>query len=231
MRLAGGHVMRKRRAIIFDDEPVVLDVFKLFFELRGYEVLTFREPVTCVVYGDEADCPRPSPCADIIITDFRMPKMNGLDMLRAQAAHGCKLTNKNKALISGYIGDDQRGMVEELGAAFFSKPVDFDELIAWVESCEPRMDLSQPVAIKRREPRHACSLEVLFGTRRDHDILRGTTVNMSTAGACLRTKHHLEPLQEVIIQTNPPHPPQQAAVRWVKNSGSGSYLVGMNFLS
>jgi len=221
--------MRKPRAIIFDDEPVVLDVFKLFFEARGYEVMTFREPVTCAVYGDHEDCPRPSPCADIIITDFRMPKMNGVELLLAQARHGCKLTTKNKALISGYIGDDHRSMIDELGAVFFPKPVDFDELMAWVDSCEPRMDLSSPLAIKRREARHACSLDVLFGTRQDGDILRGTTVNMSAAGACLRTKHQLEPSQQVIIQTKPPNPPQQAAVRWVKNSGNGSYLVGMSF--
>lgn len=223
--------MRKRRAIIFDDEPVILDVFKLFFELRGYDVLTFREPVTCAIYGDHADCSRPYPCADIIVTDLRMPKMNGLDMLRAQAAHGCKLTNKNKALISGYIDDEQRGMAEEMGAAFFPKPVDFDELMAWVESCEPRMDLSRPVAVKRREARHACSVEVLFGTKAGDGILRGTTVNMSATGACLRTNHQLEPSQQVIIQTNPPHPAQPAAVRWVRNSGNAGYLVGLNFSS
>jgi len=48
--------MRKRRAIIFDDEPVVLLVLKDFFETRGYEVLAFREPVICPVYGNTTGC-------------------------------------------------------------------------------------------------------------------------------------------------------------------------------
>lgn len=222
--------MRKRRAIIFDDEPIILDVFRLFFEARGYEVMTFREPAACVVYDDLNECSCPYPCADIIITDYRMPKMNGIELLLAQARHGCRLTPLNKALMSGYIDASQWSSFDTLGSAFLSKPVDFNELAAWVETCESRMDLSIPLARKRREKRRACSLGILFGSTSADAPWRATAVNVSDSGVCLVTEHRLEPEQKVFILTDPSHPPQHADVRWIRHSGNGSYLVGMNFL-
>lgn len=221
--------MRNRRAIIFDDEPIVLDVLRVFFESRGYEAMLFREPVICPIYGDSAVCPRPHPCSDIMLTDYKMPKMNGVDLLIAQSLHGCKLLPQNKALMSGFIDDNKRKTVEDLGIAFFQKPVDFNELDAWVSECEARTDLAQTLAIKRREPRHACCLEIQYGTSAQSEAWRGVTVNMSNSGLCLRTSKQLDPRQTISIRTNPPRPPQQASVRWVKEAGDGAYFVGLSF--
>jgi response regulator RpfG family c-di-GMP phosphodiesterase len=224
-----GRAMRKRRALIFDDEPLILDTLKIFFETRGYETMTFREPVVCPICEDCVECPRSYPCGDIIVTDFKMPKMNGIELLAAQARHHCKLIRRNRALMSGFLDNDKREKLEELGATFFQKPVDFRAFEAWVDECEQRMDLSQPLAVKRRETRNACSLEILYETPVGDEINRATTVNMSNCGLCLKTSTHLEPRQTITIRTSTPAPPQHASVRWVKETGEGTYLVGLDF--
>jgi CheY-like chemotaxis protein len=107
--------MRKRRAIVFDDEPVVLLVPKDFLETRGYEVLAFSEPVICPVYGDTAGCTNKAPCGDIILADYGMPTMTGVELFQAYARNGCKLTLKNKALLTGYMDVRKMQDIRELG--------------------------------------------------------------------------------------------------------------------
>ncbi len=138
--------MRKRRVIIFDDEEVIVFLFNKFFSSLDYEVLAFTEPAVCPVYEKNADaCSQNSPCADIIITDFRMPRMNGLDLLRAQTRNGCKLTARNKAVTSGYLDEEIQAEIEGLGCRYFQKPVDFAQLKQWVAECENRIDRAQPL--------------------------------------------------------------------------------------
>ena len=135
--------MRKRRAIIFDDEPIILLVLKDFLVSRGYEVLLYDEPVECPLYNGGDSCRSEAPCGDIVLTDYKMPRMNGIELLQAQARNGCKLTAKNKALMTGFMDERKAGEVRELGAAFFEKPLPFDVLGQWLDECEQRMDLDR----------------------------------------------------------------------------------------
>ena len=49
--------MRKRRAIVFDDESVVLDVLNKYLSGRGYEVFCFAEPMVCPFFrNSERHC-------------------------------------------------------------------------------------------------------------------------------------------------------------------------------
>jgi YesN/AraC family two-component response regulator len=81
----------------------------------------------------------------MIITDFQMPKMNGLQLLKAQTERGCKIDIRNKAVISGYIDGSNNHIMDTLGCSYFSKPFQFKELSGWLADCEKRIDLSQPV--------------------------------------------------------------------------------------
>jgi CheY-like chemotaxis protein len=220
--------MRKRRAIVFDDEPVVLLVLKDFFETRGYEVLAFRDPIICPVYGDSVGCTNKAPCGDIILTDYGMPTMTGIELFQAQARNGCKLTSKNKALLTGYVDDGKKKDIRNLGIAFFEKPVLFDELARWVDECELRMDLSLPLGVKRKEVRECCSREISFTVPSSgSELFRGIAINMSPSGLCLRASGPLMKEDTVFLQTALPLLSPVAMVRWVERTGQDDYLAGL----
>jgi len=220
--------MRKRRAIIFDDEPVVLLVLKDFFETRGYEVLAFREPVICPVYGNTTGCTNKAPCGDIVLADHGMPTMTGIELFHAQARNGCQLTSKNKALLTGYMDDRRMQDIKDLGIAFFEKPVPFDMLGRWVDECEPRMDLSLPLGIKRKEVRECCSLEISYTVSSfGSELFRGMAINMSPSGFCLRASGPLMKEDTVFVQSALPLLSPVAMVRWIERTGQDEYLAGL----
>jgi CheY-like chemotaxis protein len=145
--------VRKPRVIVCDDEDLVLDVFKHLFESIGYEVVTADTPVTCAFYTDNADsCPQHHRCTDILITDNQMPKMTGIELLELQHRKGCRLTSKNKILITGREYPELRKRAEALGCYFLPKPVFIDTILAWVKECEGRVDLSEPLAFELFSP-------------------------------------------------------------------------------
>ncbi len=221
--------MRKRRAIVFDDDIVVTGLLRTFLSLRGYDVLTFLGPMICPIYEDSAECGTNHACADIMIVDFSMPGMNGIEMLKAQSARKCKLTSMNKALITGYSDALDRSMIEGLGCAFFEKPLDFNKLAAWFNECELRMDLSQPLGFVRAEKREADNREIAFQALPAAGIQKGIAVNRSPSGLCLKIADPLWPDQTLAVQSEDSRSSRSALVRWIREMGDDLYLVGLQF--
>jgi len=139
--------MRKPRAIVCEDEVTIREIFRVILERMGYEVLTADTPMTCAFFRDHADtCPQHDRCTDILITDHNMPEMTGLELLELQHRGGCKLTSRNKALITGTDDPALKERVELLGCRFIKKPMNLSEITAWVRICEKNFDLSEPLA-------------------------------------------------------------------------------------
>jgi DNA-binding NtrC family response regulator len=73
---------RQLKIIIIDDENIVGKRLKQAFEKDGYEVVTFVDPEEALDYYNEN-------YADIIVTDIRMDKIDGIELLdRVQSDSG-----------------------------------------------------------------------------------------------------------------------------------------------
>ncbi len=220
--------MRRRRAIVFDDDIVITGLLKNFFVLRGYDVVTYNEPLICPIYSSTVECDANGPCADIMIVDYRMPVMNGMELLKAQQTRKCGLISKNKALITGYADYLDRRAIEELGCAFFEKPLNFSRLAAWFDECEQRMDLSRPLGLLRREHRRPSGGEITFEA--SSVVYTAVAVNRSTSGLCLRTAVPFWPDQFLAIHSPDHRSTRTASVRWIREIADNSYLVGLQLV-
>jgi CheY-like chemotaxis protein len=221
--------MRKRRVVLFDDDPIVLELLQLYFEERGYEVVALLEPVACPVYLDGAGCDKSLPCADIMITDLMMPTMSGVELLELQARRGCRLDIRNKAVISGSHDRASLEAVRRLGCMSFDKPFHFPQLIRWVYECEARMDLSKPLGQQRRERRDACLARAVVSVHPQGDAWVAEVVNRSDSGLCLRLDRALEVSQLLNVRTELPAASGRLVVRWTRPEPAGGFLAGMSF--
>jgi len=219
-------IIRRPRTVIIDDDIVIMALLRTYLHLRGYDVLTSRELRGCPIYGEELECGLKQPCADIMIIDFNMPRLNGIELIKTQTARKCKIPSKNKALMTGYSDLLSQSIVDELNYAFFEKPLDFNRLAAWFDECEKRMDLSQPLAINRKEKRLPYVDQIKYMTHANNDVMNGVAINISVSGMCLKISTPLVQEQTItIISSNAK--PWQASVKWLMNSGDGSYVAGL----
>ncbi|NJD55703.1 MAG: response regulator, partial [Nitrospirae bacterium] len=180
--------MRKRRVIVFNQEPVILYLLEAIFSRRGYEVLSFREPVVCPVYAnnkEDGTCVKGHPCADIVITDQHLPSMSGIELLQRQATHGCKLMTANKAVTSAFLSDSEMKALKDLGGFFLATPFHLVDLTQWVEACEQRVDINTPIIIRRRERRMPVQVPVSYCKEAVDRIMDGTVTDISRSGFCL----------------------------------------------
>jgi FixJ family two-component response regulator len=223
-------MMRKPRVIIFDDEVFILDMLKEFFLMRGYEVLSYSDPTSiCPIYGKGDDlCSSHDRCSDVMITDFSMPGATGVELFEYQSRKGCKLDIRNKAIISGFIDDQNWIRVRQLGCAFFQKPFDLHTLMEWLAGCEQRIDLDQQVATRRKEQRFESDREVVFRVPDSDDDYTGIAVNTSPTGLCLKVPTPLHREQTINFTASPFYSCNKASIRWVSKIDNGAYLAGVH---
>jgi len=124
------------RALIIDDEPGVLSVLKTILKKRGFEVTACSSPVDSPL-GDCPVCPcllHPN-CPQVIMSDYDMPVMNGLEFWERQLEKGCRC--RNVALISGKgLNEKEFRRLTKLGMKLFLKPFDRQAIHDWLDDVE-----------------------------------------------------------------------------------------------
>ncbi len=116
---------------LIDDELDTLAIMKDTLKPTGYLCHTFNNPITALEEIKKSKY-------DIIVTDIKMPELNGIEVLKS-----IKKDNSDSyvIVITGY--SEAISAVEALknGAyAFFRKPLSFQELIEAFESIAQEME-------------------------------------------------------------------------------------------
>jgi len=224
--------MRKRRVIIYHSEDMILRVMGNFFASRGYEIVTFDTPVVCPVdrYKGTVSCTNLYSCADIIISDFAMPVMNGLDLFRSQLGRSCKVPIKNRAFISGEEDRLNLAAMQEEGYTIFSKPFNFNLISKWLVERERDTDLSRPLGATRRERRQESNQEISYMVLPSTQKLNATATNVSPSGMCMKVQSSIMVKQEMFIISRSSGEYRSASVRWMKKVSDKQYLAGVSFV-
>jgi CheY-like chemotaxis protein len=67
------------KILIADDEPDLLSQFKTILVDRGHTVVTAIDGEACVIAYSKEYASNPEDTFDVVVLDYSMPKMNGLD--------------------------------------------------------------------------------------------------------------------------------------------------------
>ncbi len=224
--------MRKPRVILYDDDPIILSILTRFFLKRSYEVYSYNEPVICPLYENLAErCEKFLPCADLMISDYQMPKMNGTELFQRQAERGCRLDISMKAIMSGSLNERLITQCKALGCSFFLKPFKFPEISDWLSEAERHYDLSQQLNDRRRSSRHEFQQDIEYLLNHGSQAAyRGITFNKSTEGLGLITDHPLNAGDDIMIMKGFEATHRKGIVRWCSQQSKTSYQVGVRLL-
>ena len=111
---------------VVDDEPMLLELASVILEPLGYAVKTFRDPDSAIKSFNAAN-----PAPALVITDYSMHAMNGMDLLRACR----KVRPKQKILlISGTVGEEIFRNSPLKPDRFLTKPYHAKQLVEMVQS-------------------------------------------------------------------------------------------------
>jgi DNA-binding NtrC family response regulator len=114
----------KNLILIVDDEPTILDSGKLILEDEGFEVITASD-------GREAMNIIKKKTIEVVLTDFKMPGLNGLELIKWIKEFKPELP---VFMITSYVNRSIKGVVTQAGACVFMlKPIDYTELIEKIE--------------------------------------------------------------------------------------------------
>lgn len=161
------------RVLVADDDPDILAVVKVNFELEGFQVAT-------AVDGEDALQKATSEPPDVIVLDIMMPRMDGLTALhrlRGQAA----TANIPIILLTarGLPEDRVRGL--ELGADdYITKPFDINELVARVGAVIRRTQAARDLSPLTGLPgnfRITAEIEKRIGARESFALVHGDLDN------------------------------------------------------
>jgi len=136
----------RRRLLFVDDDPKAGSLMRRFCEGTAFECVVHDDPRAAL-----ADFEREG--ADLVVTDLRMPGMDGIELVRRIRARDEEVP---VIIITAYSTLDDAIEALRLGAAdFIKKPFDMEELLLVAERALERTRLRRENRLLRRQLREA----------------------------------------------------------------------------
>lgn len=111
--------MNNLSILIIDDEQSQLDSLKRFLSKRGNEIFTASDGISGVEIIRKNHI-------DLVISDFRMPGMNGLEVLKETKEINPKI---DFVMVTAFGNVDEAVEIMKSGAYdYLTKPIELDEL-------------------------------------------------------------------------------------------------------
>lgn len=124
----------KKKVMIVDDEPDILEAFKTILENENYDVITARNGKDCLRELERG-------FQGVIIMDVMMPEMSGFDTIREIVNQGYINNVAIEIVIGMGIKEAQHiGIMEPYVHDYLEKPVSVKKLIRSVEKCNVYLD-------------------------------------------------------------------------------------------
>ena len=128
--------------------------------------------------------------------------------------------------MSGDLDNKWQKMLEGLGCTFFSKPFNISELLAWLDDCEKRIDLSKPIAVIRKEERYPANIDIVYACSSGEKIYKATVVDYSSSGLRLKMDTPIAERHSIMIKTELPIDCNNVSICWVKEMEPDFYMAG-----
>lgn len=165
--------LRDATLLVVDDEPYYCEITKDWFEREGCRVLIADDGVAALAVVEKEEI-------NVIITDIRMPRMDGVEFIRRLKASGSYMPTA--VALSGFSDLEPRDAFDLGIEAQLSKPVSRKVLISAVETAlTDRAELwAGPALPGKRVAIHA-QFDSLQTARDNHEIAFGR------GGFCMRS--------------------------------------------
>ena len=140
--------------LFIDDEAKAGELFKRFCDGRPYRPRVFQRPQDALTWFHDNG-------ADLVITDLRMPGMDGIELL-----HRIRQRDREvpAIVITAYSTVNAAINALRLGAVdFLKKPFDMEELLALVDRTLSHTRLEHEVRLLRRQLKHERGRRTLIG--------------------------------------------------------------------
>lgn len=127
--------MDKMHVVTVDDNPTVLRAISAMLEMVGFRVTAFTKPEKalgfCLAQND----------VDILVSDFCMPVMDGLDLFSALRKEDHDLPI---IILTGSANTPRLEQASRLGAKVLTKPIGVWELKSHIDSHSKRLFANIP---------------------------------------------------------------------------------------
>lgn len=114
-----------KKILLIDDEELIIRSLRKLLEKNGFDVFVAKNGQDAIVMSEEENF-------DLIITDIRMPGINGIDTIQSIFENFQNHNHKKVPVIfiTGYSNEDVKKRAEALRPiAYIYKPFNIEELV------------------------------------------------------------------------------------------------------